>query len=40
VTDSYLLALAVAHGDRLATLDRRLSDKAVRGGKAALRIID
>ncbi|HVI98840.1 MAG TPA: TA system VapC family ribonuclease toxin [Sphingomonas sp.] len=40
VTDTYLLALAAAHGGRLATLDRRLSVKAVKGGKAALHIID
>jgi toxin-antitoxin system PIN domain toxin len=39
VTDSYLLALAVAHGGQLATLDRRLSPDAVRDGKAALRLI-
>jgi len=39
VTDSYLLALAVAHGGRLATFDRRLSPKAVKGGKAALHLI-
>jgi toxin-antitoxin system PIN domain toxin len=39
VTDSYLLALAVAHGGHLATFDRRLSTKAVRGGKAALYLI-
>ena len=39
VTDSYLLALAVAHGGRLATFDRRLSVKAVKGGKSALEII-
>ena len=39
VTDSYLLALAIAHGGRLATFDRRLSVKAVRGGKAALHIL-
>lgn len=39
VTDSYLLALAVAHGGRLATFDRRLSAKAVRGGRAALHLI-
>ena len=39
VTDSYLLALAVARQGRLATLDRRLSTKAVRGGKAALHLI-
>ena len=39
VTDSYLLASAVAHGGKLATFDRRLSVKAVKGGKAALRLI-
>lgn len=39
VTDTYLLALAVAHGGRLATFDRRLSVKAVKGGKAALNVI-
>jgi uncharacterized protein len=39
VTDSYLLALAVAKGGRLATFDRRLSTKAVRGGNAALHLI-
>jgi toxin-antitoxin system PIN domain toxin len=39
VTDSYLLALAIAHGGRLATFDRRLSTKAVKGGKAALYIV-
>jgi predicted nucleic acid-binding protein len=36
LTDTYLLALAVAHGGRLATLDGRLSGEAVRGGAAAL----
>lgn len=36
VTDTYLLALAVFHGGKLATFDRRLSDVAVRKGKAAL----
>jgi hypothetical protein len=39
VTDSYLLALAVAHQGRLATFDRRLSVKAVKGGRTALHII-
>ena len=39
VTDTYLLALALAHGGRLATFDRRLSVKAVRGGKGALHVI-
>ena len=36
VTDTYLLALAVAHGGKLATFDRRLSDAAVHQGKSAL----
>ncbi len=39
VTDTYLLALAAAHGGQLATFDRRLSANAVRGGKAALHLI-
>jgi uncharacterized protein len=39
VTDTYLLALAVANNGRLATLDRRLSPVAVAGGAAALRLI-
>ncbi|HTR11812.1 MAG TPA: TA system VapC family ribonuclease toxin [Roseiarcus sp.] len=39
VTDGYLLALAIAHGGSLATFDRRLSTRAVRGGKAALHLI-
>jgi len=39
ITDSYLLALAVANGGRLATLDRKLSAAAVPGGKAALLVI-
>jgi toxin-antitoxin system PIN domain toxin len=39
VTDSYLLALAVIHEGRLATLDRRLSVKAVKGGSTALHVI-
>lgn len=36
VTDTYLLALAKAHGGRLATFDRKLSTAAVKDGKAAL----
>jgi toxin-antitoxin system PIN domain toxin len=40
VTDTYLLALAVTHGGRLATLDRRLNVQAVKGGKAALMVIE
>ena len=39
ITDSYLLALAVANGGRLATLDRKLSPAAVPGGRAALLLI-
>ena len=39
VTDSYLLALAIAHGGTLASLDRRLVVSAVRGGVDALRLI-
>ena len=39
VTDTYLLALAAAHGGRLATFDRRLSVNAVKGGKATLHLI-
>lgn len=39
VTDSYLLALAVAHGGRLATFDRRLVTDAVKDGRAALHVI-
>ena len=39
VTDTYLLALAAAHGCKLATFDRRLSVKATKGGKGALRVI-
>jgi predicted nucleic acid-binding protein len=36
VTDTYLLALALAHGGKLATLDRRLSPSAVMGGQGVL----
>ena len=39
VTDTYLLALAVANKGRLATLDRHLSPSAVRRGRAALHVI-
>lgn len=39
VTDTYLLALARANVGRLATLDRRLSIRAVKGGRSALHII-
>jgi toxin-antitoxin system PIN domain toxin len=39
VTDSYLLALACAHGGSLATLDRRLIADAVAGGHDCLYVI-
>lgn len=39
VTDTYLLALAVAHNGMLATFDRRLTAAAVRGGGSALHLI-
>ena len=39
VTDSYLLALACAHGGRLASFDRRLVTDAVRGGSQGLYLI-
>lgn len=39
VTDSYLLALAIAHGGQLATLDRRLIPDAVRNGAQGLHLI-
>jgi hypothetical protein len=40
VTDSYLLALAVAHGGKLATFDRRIVIDAVRSGAEALYFIE
>lgn len=39
VTDSYLLALARAHGGRLASMDQRLAVDAVPGGAGSLEII-
>ena len=39
VTDTHLLALAVRHGGRLASFDRRLVTDAVAGGRDALRLI-
>jgi uncharacterized protein len=36
VTDSYLLALACAHGGKFATFDRRVATSAVVGGSEAL----
>jgi toxin-antitoxin system PIN domain toxin len=40
LSDTYLLALAVHHGGRLASFDRRLSCEAVVGGREALWLID
>ena len=40
VTDSYLLALAMMHGGKLATLDRRLVTAAVVNGDRAIHVID
>ena len=39
ITESYLLALANAHGGQLATFDNRLVVDAVRVGRAALHLI-
>jgi hypothetical protein len=39
VTDSYLLALASAHGGQLASFDRRLVVDAVHGGTNALHLL-
>ena len=39
VTDTYLLALAKAHGGQLARFDRKLSAAAVKSGKSALHLI-
>jgi toxin-antitoxin system PIN domain toxin len=39
MTDTYLLALAVSKGGRLVTFDRRLSTRAVKGGRAGLHVI-
>lgn len=36
VSDTYLLALSVSRGGKLATLDQRLSPAAVAGGQEAL----
>ena len=40
VADGYLLALAVKHGARLATFDKRLVTSAVHGGEAARCVIE
>ncbi|MEO8059359.1 MAG: TA system VapC family ribonuclease toxin [Burkholderiales bacterium] len=39
VTDSYLLALACAHGGQLASFERRLVVDAVRGGAHGLHLL-
>jgi toxin-antitoxin system PIN domain toxin len=39
VTDGYLLALARAHGGRLATMDTRLATEVVPGGEGVLELI-
>ena len=39
LTDVYLLALAAAHGGKLATLDRKILARAVSGGADALHVI-
>jgi toxin-antitoxin system PIN domain toxin len=39
ITDTYLLALAVRNGGKLATMDRRLSPDGVKDGKGALELI-
>ena len=39
ITDSYLLALAGAHGGKLATLDRRMVTTAVADGPRAIHLI-
>jgi uncharacterized protein len=39
VTDTYLLALAIANKGQLATFDRRLSPNSVRRGRTALHLI-
>ncbi|MDE2296632.1 MAG: PIN domain-containing protein [Burkholderiales bacterium] len=40
VTDSYLLALACAHGGQLASFDRRLVTDAVRDGARRLHLLE
>lgn len=40
ITDSYLLALAVARGGRLATFDRRMVVDAVHGGRQAMELLE
>ncbi len=38
ITDLYLLALAVKHGGKLASFDRRIPAHRIRGGKEALHV--
>lgn len=40
VTDLYLLLLAVHHGARLATFDRRIPAEAIRGGPGAVTVLE
>ena len=39
INDVYLLGLAVHHGGRLATLDRRIPVTAIQEGEKALELI-
>jgi toxin-antitoxin system PIN domain toxin len=39
ITDSYLLALAIAHGGKLATLDRRLITDAAKNGALGVHLV-
>jgi len=39
ITDLYLLGLAAANGGKLATFDRTVSAKAVKGGAKALELL-
>ena len=39
LTDYYLLALAIEHKAKLATLDRRIDPRPIKGGNAALVVI-
>jgi uncharacterized protein len=39
LSDIYLLGLAAANRGKLATLDRRIPTKAVRGGEAAIALV-
>jgi len=40
VTDLYLVALAVHHGGRVATVDQRMAAAAIPGGAAAVEVVD